>query len=445
MHVISLPESAVQRGRLMGLDKPIDPATTAVIAVDFQRFFIDDGQPMGNRHARDVLANANRINAAVRNAGGLVVHTQHSVAPPTPSGRDDEPGAPDLSAVQELRPGSPSFDIHPDIVRAGDDVSIVKYRSSPLHPQAGTGLMEILRARGIETLVVTGLASNGCCDCLARDAFQHGFNVVVASDASAAMTDEEHNASLLNLAIYYAQVLHTDTIESALAVKTGAPTAEPLRRDYHHDYDLGDPELNERWDDVVADLHQGCPVARSEVGEGYWVVNRYEDVVRCAKDWQTFSAASGFMVNRPEGLPYFAPGESDPPLHAQLRATLDPYLRPTVVRALEPAIRATADALIDTFIADGETDVVATFANPLPQAVFSVQLAGMDPADMPYLLKTFSLSGPIKERGANFAAGMAKIEEYLRQRSEEPPRVTSSMRCWRSPTTATDGSTGSAR
>jgi cytochrome P450 len=196
----------------------------------------------------------------------------------------------------------------------------------------------------------------------------------------------------------------------------------PFRRDYHRDYDLGDPELNDRWDDVVADLHAGCPVARGEVGEGYWVVNGYSDVVRCAREWETFSASSGFMVNRPEGLPYFAPGESDPPLHAELRAALDPYLRPTVVRALAGRIRATADALIDRFIADGATDVVGTFANPLPQAVFSVELAGMDPADMPYLLEVFSLSGPMEERGPNFVKGMAKIEEYLRRRSEEPPR-----------------------
>jgi nicotinamidase-related amidase len=223
MHAVSLPESAVRRGRLMGLDKPIDPATTAVIAVDFQRFFIDDGQPMGNEHARDILDNANRINAAVRNAGGLVVHTQHSVAAPAEPGPGGEPPIPDELSSQELRPGSPSYDIHPDIVRATDDVSIVKHVSSPLHVRAGTDLAEILRARGVETLIVTGLASNGCCDCLARDAFQHGFNVVVASDASAAMSDEEHNASLLNLAIYYAQVLDTATIESALAPKAENP------------------------------------------------------------------------------------------------------------------------------------------------------------------------------------------------------------------------------
>lgn len=197
----------------------------------------------------------------------------------------------------------------------------------------------------------------------------------------------------------------------------------PFERNYHDDYDLGDPELNARWDEVVAHLHEErCPVARSEVGEGYWIVNRYEDVVRCAKEWATFSAADGFMVNRPEGLPYFAPGECDPPLHDKLRAALGPYFRPKVVGRLEQSIHQHANALIDTFIADGATDIVSSFANPLPQVVFSVEVAGMDPADMPFLLEVFSLSGPMEAREVNFSRGMAKIDEYLRQRSTEAPR-----------------------
>ena len=197
---------------------------------------------------------------------------------------------------------------------------------------------------------------------------------------------------------------------------------EPFKRDYTMDYDLGDPELNERWDEVVAHLHMGCPVVRSEIGEGYWVVNRYDDVVRCAKDWSTFSAADGFMVNRPAGLPYFAPGESDPPLHDKLRAILGPFLRPKIMAALEPRIRAQANALIDAFVTQGTTDIVGHFANPLPQAVFSVELAGMDPVDMPYLLQVFSLAGPMEARAVNFGLGIAKIEEYLRQRRDSAPR-----------------------
>lgn len=195
-----------------------------------------------------------------------------------------------------------------------------------------------------------------------------------------------------------------------------------FQRDFCHDYDLGDAELNARWDELIAAMHRGCPIARSQVGEGYWVVNRYEDVTRCAREWATFSAADGFMVNRPEGLPYFAPGECDPPLHDKLRAVLGPFFRPKAVADLEQRIRHHADRLIDDFIGDGAVDVVSSFANPLPQVVFSVAVAGMDAADMPYLLKVFSLSGPMEQRAANFALGMARIEQYLRERSTAPAR-----------------------
>ncbi len=198
--------------------------------------------------------------------------------------------------------------------------------------------------------------------------------------------------------------------------------SDPFERDFYTDFDLGDPELNARWDELVPHLHQGCPVARSEVGEGYWIVNRYDDVVKCAKEWTTFSAADGFMVNRPAGLPYFAPGECDPPLHDKLRETLAPFLRPSAVAPLEARIRHHADALINAFVQSGSAEIVAHFANPLPQLVFSVEVVGMKPADMPYLLEVFSLSGPMEERGANFALGMAKIDEYLRERRDSPKR-----------------------
>ncbi len=197
---------------------------------------------------------------------------------------------------------------------------------------------------------------------------------------------------------------------------------KPFSRDYVTDYDLGDPELNERWDELIPHLHARCPVARSEVGEGYWVIQRYDDVKRCAIDWQTFTNTSGFMVNRPPALPYFAPGESDPPLQKALRAVLQPFLTAKKLTELEPVIRGHADRLIDMFIADGKVEAVSQFANVLPQYVFSVAVAGMDPADMPYLLEAFSLSGPMESRAEGFGRGMARIEEYLVHRKGEPSR-----------------------
>jgi ureidoacrylate peracid hydrolase len=218
MHVIDIPEFALERGRMMRPNPRIEASKTVVLAIDFQRFFIDDGQPMGNVHSRDVLTNANRINTAVRDAGGLVVFTQHSVeaapASPTRAEASEGPASVTLSAA-ELRPGSESYELHPEIVRGAGDITVVKHQSSPLHPGAVTGLHEILEERAIETVIITGLVTNGCCDCTARDAFQYGYDVFIATDATAAMTDAEHNGALLNLAIYYAEPVTTNAIEQA--------------------------------------------------------------------------------------------------------------------------------------------------------------------------------------------------------------------------------------
>jgi cytochrome P450 len=116
------------------------------------------------------------------------------------------------------------------------------------------------------------------------------------------------------------------------------------------------------------------------------------------------------------------PGESDPPIHTELRSVLHPFFRPVEVAKLESVARMHADRLIDAFIEKGEVDVVESFANPLPQNFFSVDVAGMDPADMPYLMAVFNLAGPPEERAANFSLGIAKVAEYLRRRSEEPAR-----------------------
>jgi nicotinamidase-related amidase len=220
MHQVSIPAFALERGRLMRPRLALDPKKTAVIAIDFQRFFIDEGQPMGNAHARDILDNANRLHAAVRDAGGMVVFTQHSmgaVSELTPDGELALPLPESRRSTQTLAPGSPSYNLHPKMTRDANDVRVIKFQSSPLHPRAATTLDAMLRDRGIENVIITGLVTNGCCDCTARDAFQHGYNVVVATDATAAMTDDEHNAALLNLAIYYAHTKSVDEIVDALS------------------------------------------------------------------------------------------------------------------------------------------------------------------------------------------------------------------------------------
>ncbi|MFT4562514.1 MAG: hypothetical protein ACI9BW_002260 [Gammaproteobacteria bacterium] len=193
-------------------------------------------------------------------------------------------------------------------------------------------------------------------------------------------------------------------------------------RDYTNDYDLDDPEISDNWDDIVTDLHARCPVARSEAGEGCWVLSSHEDLSRCAMDWRTFTSRDGFIVNRPQGVPYFPPAEIDPPLQRGLRRVLEPFLRQQTVADLEPTVRQHANTLIDRFIANGRVEAVSAFANPLPQIVFSSAVAGMDPDHMPKLLNDFSFVAPPAEHAQGFQRGMQRIEAYLSERREQPAR-----------------------
>src|ERR1700761_784529 len=106
---------------------------------------------------------------------------------------------------------------------------------------------------------------------------------------------------------------------------------EKFGRDFAVDYDIDDPRLAANWSAVIEDLHSRCPVARSNVGEGYWVINGYDDIRAAGGDWETFSSTSGFMPNRPEGMPFWYPVECDPPFHDELRKAINSYLGPKAV------------------------------------------------------------------------------------------------------------------
>ncbi|OPY12323.1 isochorismatase family protein [Syntrophus buswellii] len=76
----------------------------------------------------------------------------------------------------------------------------------------GTGLDEMLRAEGIEELIITGVMTNCCCETTARDAFMRDYRVFFVSDATAAADEELHLATLKNMAFAFAHVLDTESL-----------------------------------------------------------------------------------------------------------------------------------------------------------------------------------------------------------------------------------------
>lgn len=214
MHYVNLPSWAVDRGRTMRPTIVPDPQRTALLIVDMQNFFIDPAYPLSVPYGEAIIDKVAALAEGFRESGGTVVFIQQSFAVPGKPAASASADAPVVRAslVNILVPGNPAFEIHPRLTVAEGDMRVVKNTASALHPCSNSGLLEQLRAAGIDTVVVAGLVTNGCCETTARDAHQHGFKVIFAQDATATLTDEEHNAALLNLAIWFAEVLPATTI-----------------------------------------------------------------------------------------------------------------------------------------------------------------------------------------------------------------------------------------
>lgn len=120
----------------------------------------------------------------------------------------------------------------------------------------------------------------------------------------------------------------------AVPTSSGPDTGtEGPGRDMYTNFDIEDVSLSERFEEVLDDLVAHCPVARSTVGDGYYVINRHADVRKAGQDWRTFSSADGWLLNPPPGGTIaILPEDSDPPYHDTWRRVLNPFFAPCSTR-----------------------------------------------------------------------------------------------------------------
>ena len=204
----------------------LDPARTALVVIDLQRAFMDDA--VGHvvcPAARDIVPAVNRLAAAVRDAGGAVfwvknTHDErcltdwsvaHAMA--TPAARDKR-----IAAMSE---GTPGHDLWPSLEVKPEDEIVNKYRYSAFLPGM-SDLPQRLRARGFDTVLITGTVTNVCCESSARDAMMTNFRTIMVSDGNAAISQAEHEASLGAFYNIFGDVMDTDMIIAALERGRGA-------------------------------------------------------------------------------------------------------------------------------------------------------------------------------------------------------------------------------
>ena len=225
MHKIAIPQAAIdrvlKRRDCLHVFNDVEPARTAHIVVDLQNGFMAPGQPAEIPMARDIVSNVNRISAALRAAGGLVVYIQNTIDAAAKEAWSNwftymsgERRQASMDAA--FAEGSYGHSLWPELDVLPSDLKMKKNRfgafvpgSSPLHA--------VLQGRGIDTVIITGTATNVCCESTARDAMMMNYKVIFVSDGTATYNDEEHNATLGIMLAMFADVMTTDEVVSRLA------------------------------------------------------------------------------------------------------------------------------------------------------------------------------------------------------------------------------------
>ena len=190
------------QGRLVydTLEELVDPRHTAVIAVDIQNDFC---HPQGHfaRHGKNLSSIIASVPAMVsfvtesQALGARVVFIRQCTLP---DGRSDSPAwlrfkTRDGKTPDYTLPHTWGWEFADGLTVRPQDWVVEKYRPDAfLH----TCLDQILRANGIETVVILGTTTEGCVESTVRAASYHDYYVVVVRDAIASPNPVLHEGSL---------------------------------------------------------------------------------------------------------------------------------------------------------------------------------------------------------------------------------------------------------
>lgn len=129
------------------------------------------------------------------------------------------------SDAATFRPGTPGFDLHPDVQKRPRDLLVEKTLPGSF---TGTNLGEWLKERKISTVTIAGYMTQMCCDTTARQAFHRGYAVQFLADATGTLSitnsagsvtaEELHRAILVTQQMRFSQVTTTGEWIEALAI-----------------------------------------------------------------------------------------------------------------------------------------------------------------------------------------------------------------------------------
>lgn len=186
----------------------LEPKKSAVLVVDMQNDFCHPEGAFGKRGlnlqpAQEMVPGLARFIDAARSLDVAIVHIRsfmdEKFLPPSVRARNRQLGR-NESICPEGGWGSEFYEVKP----AQHEMVVTKHVYSAF---IGTDLQERLLAKGIESIMVTGVLTNVCCESTLRDGFMLGFYTFLVEDCCASINQEAHRATLENVRNYFGWVL----------------------------------------------------------------------------------------------------------------------------------------------------------------------------------------------------------------------------------------------
>lgn len=201
-------------GLLNGLDEILDPAHTAVVVVDMQNDFCAEGGYIHTTQGADMSPNKplaariGRLIEAARAAGAMVVWIRacydHEILPAPMLSKMLEKGKGAVCCASDSW-GADFYEIGP----ADGEFVVEKRCYSAFH---NTEFDDILRRRGIRSLVMTGVATNVCVESTFREGFFHGYYIVMPPDCVGSANAYLHEAAIKSVEAVFGHIPESDEV-----------------------------------------------------------------------------------------------------------------------------------------------------------------------------------------------------------------------------------------
>ncbi len=203
-------ESKKNRDGLARLRAKLNPESTALIIIDMQKDFCCEGGTFHKRgfDIRSAQKLAKRLNMFLKEAREVLKHIIH--LPMIKKPEFTSPLVDDLYSRINIERSYDSTLAEPyEVIPQPGDIVIPKHKYSGF---VSTYLDPFLRSKRINTLIISGLATNVCVESTARDGFMREYHIVIPSDLTEGTSTEAKKWSLSNLDMFFAEVVSSGEI-----------------------------------------------------------------------------------------------------------------------------------------------------------------------------------------------------------------------------------------